>query len=106
MSKRSLFAELAAGLHDMKAHRERKITLKTARVTAPPMPRLREGEIRAVRERLGVSQTVFAYMLRVNPRTLQRWEQGQNTPNDQAVVLIKLVEGHPEVLKHLQALPS
>jgi putative transcriptional regulator len=45
-------------------------------------------------------------MLRVNPRTLQRWEQGQNKPNDQAVVLIKLVEEHPEVLRHLEEMQA
>ncbi|MEK7412715.1 MAG: type II toxin-antitoxin system MqsA family antitoxin [Planctomycetota bacterium] len=74
--------------------------------TAAPAPRLRKGEIRHVREHLGVSQAVFAYMLRVNPRTLQRWEQGQNKPNDQAIVLIRLVEEHPEVLRHLETMSA
>ena len=106
MTKRNLFDEISAGIGDMRMHREQKETLRTTKMTAPPVPRLRTGEIRRVREQLGVSQAVFAYMLRVNPRTLQRWEQGQNKPNDQAAVLIKLVEGHPEVLRHLEALPA
>jgi putative transcriptional regulator len=106
MSKRNLFNELAAGLSDMRAHRERKLTLRSVKLAAPPVPHLKKGEIRTVRERLGVSQTVFAYMLRVNPRTLQRWEQGQNQPNDQAVVLIRLVEEHPEVLRHLETMQT
>jgi putative transcriptional regulator len=106
MSKRSLFAELNQGLSDMRASRKRKLTLRSTRLEAPPIPKLRRGEIRQVRERLGVSQPIFAYMLRVNPRTLQRWEQGQNRPNDQAAVLIRLVERHPEVLRHLERLPA
>jgi putative transcriptional regulator len=106
MKKRNLFDEISAGITDMRAHREGKVTLRSAKLTAPPAPHLRRGEIQQVRERLGVSQAVFAYMLRVNPRTLQRWEQGQNRPNDQAVVLIRLVEEHPEVLRHLETLPA
>ena len=106
MKKRSLFSEISQGIDDMRANRERKITLRTTRLQAPSIPKLRKGEISQVRERLGVSQSVFAYMLRVNPRTLQRWEQGQNKPNDQAVVLIRLVEEHPEVIKHLETLPA
>jgi putative transcriptional regulator len=106
MKKRNLFDEISSGIADMQAHRQRKVTLRTTKLVAPPVPHLRTGEIRKVRENLGVSQSVFAYMLRVNPRTLQRWEQGQNKPNDQAVVLIKLVEEHPEVLRHLEALST
>ena len=79
---------------------------RSTKLVAPPAPHLRAGEIRKVRENLGVSQSVFAYMLRVNPHTLQRWEQGQNKPNDQAVVLIKLVAEHPEVLRHLETLTA
>ena len=106
MKKRNLFDEISSGIADMRAHRERKITLRSTKLTAAPAPRLRKGEIRHVREHLGVSQAVFAYMLRVNPRTLQRWEQGQNKPNDQAVVLIRLVEEHPEVLRHLETMSA
>ncbi len=106
MKKRNLFDEISSGMDDMRAHRGRKVTLRTTKLSAPPAPHLRTGEIRQVRERLGVSQAVFAYMLRVNPRTLQRWEQGQNKPNDQAVVLIKLVEEHPEVLRHLESMSA
>jgi hypothetical protein len=31
-----------------------------------------------------VSSQVFAFRIGVNPRTLERWKQGRNKPNEQA----------------------
>lgn len=34
-----------------------------------------------------MSRQVFAYKIGVNPRTLERWEQGRSKPNEQAAAL-------------------
>ncbi len=60
--------------------------------------------VRETRERLNMSQRVFALRLRVNPRTLERWEQGRSRPNDQAAALILLVRRFPETLDRLEAI--
>ena len=49
------------------------------------------------------TQAVFAQRLRVNARTLQRWERGQSTPNDQAAALLLLVARFPDTLDRLDA---
>jgi len=53
---------------------------------------------------LHMSRPAFAYRIGVNPRTLERWEQGRSKPNDQAAALILLVRKYPDTLKRLQQL--
>ncbi len=103
MKKRDLFKELCAGIADMRGHRKGKLTLRSAKLIVHPLPRPRHGEISKIRERLSVSQPLLADLLHINRRTLQRWERGQNAPNDQAIVLIRLVDDHPEVMEFLTA---
>jgi len=53
-------------------------------------------DIRALREKAGVSQRAFAAMLGVSSRTLQDWEQGRRTPTGPAMNLLRLYEAMPE----------
>jgi putative transcriptional regulator len=54
-------------------------------------------EVKAIRERLELSQTAFAKLIQVKVRTLQNWEQGHRHPTGPAAALLKLVDGAPEV---------
>ena len=61
-------------------------------------------EVKAIRQRLDLSQGEFAKLMQVNVRTLQNWEQGHRHPTGPAAALLKLVSGAPEVvLKVLHA---
>jgi putative transcriptional regulator len=99
--KRVLFDELMDGVAAMAAHREGKLTLRTHRPDVAPLPPVTATLIRDTRERLKMSQGVFARKLRVNPRTLERWEQGRSRPNDQAAALILLVRRFPDTVDRL-----
>jgi putative transcriptional regulator len=102
--RRSLFRELMSGVEAMREHREGRLTLRThqvAPITVLPMnPQL----VRETREALNMSRQVFALKLGVNPRTLERWEQGRSKPNDQAAALIWLVRKYPDTLERLESL--
>lgn len=104
--KRALFDGLMGGVTAMGSHREGKLTLRTHRVDVPPLPRVTAALVRETRERLNMSQRVFALRLRVNPRTLERWEQGRSRPNDQAAALILLVRRFPDTVDRLEAISS
>jgi DNA-binding transcriptional regulator YiaG len=54
-------------------------------------------EVKAIRERLELSQAEFAKLIQVNVRTLQNWEQGHRHPTGPAAALLKLVNGAPEI---------
>ena len=104
--KREVFGELMDGVRAMRAHRDRQITLRSHHVPALSLPEVDERVIRTTRERLHMSRAAFARRLGVNPRTLERWEQGRSKPNDQAAALILLVRKYPDTLKRLEMLAA
>lgn len=67
-----------------------------------PRPKIDADTIRKTREELHMSRKVFALKLRISPRTLEKWEQGETIPNDQAAVLILLVHKYPDTVKRLE----
>jgi putative transcriptional regulator len=104
--KRHVFGELMEGVQAMRGHREGRITLRSHRVQALSLPAVDERVIRTTRERLHMSRAAFAHRLGVNPRTLERWEQGRSKPNDQAAALILLVRKYPDTLTRLDTLAA
>ena len=95
MRKRKILDEVMEGIAAMKSHREGKITLRTYEVEAAPLPKVDSKLIRDTRKRLRCSRAVFARKLRINERTLEKWEQGRSKPNRQAAALILLVRKYP-----------
>src|SRR5580704_14561315 len=51
-------------------------------------------QIKALREREHVSQTVFATYLNVTPNLVSKWERGEKHPSGPALKLLALVEKH------------
>lgn len=102
--KRDLLGEMMEGVQAMRAHREGRITLRSHHSMPLSLPTIDEHTIRSTRERLHMSRNAFAHRLGVNPRTLERWEQGRSKPNDQAAALILLVRKYPDTLTRLEAL--
>ena len=53
-------------------------------------------DVRALRERLGLSQEAFAERFQLSLRTLQDWEQQRRVPEGPARVLLRVIEREPE----------
>lgn len=66
--------------------------MKPSRVfsVAPP-------DVKAVREKTGLSQSVFAAMIGVKVKTLQNWEQHRRQPTGAAAALLTIFDRAPEV---------
>lgn len=68
------------------------------------MRALRPSEIRALRDRLGMSQAEFAEAFYLNVRTLQNWELGRIKPSGAAAILLWLIDRIPnQIQKALRA---
>jgi putative transcriptional regulator len=106
MTKRDVFAELMDGVAAMKSHREGKITLRSYKVAVAPLPKVDSKLLRDTRKKLRCSRAVFARKLRINERTLEKWEQGRAKPNPQAAALVLLVRKYPDTLARLDALAA
>jgi putative transcriptional regulator len=55
-------------------------------------------DVRAIREKYGLSQTKFAKLLGISPATLRNWEQGRRKPEGPARILLFIADKHPEAV--------
>lgn len=68
---------------------------KPARVTVVSDP-----DPKAIRQRLGLTQSRFAAIMGVSIRTLQNWEQGRREPEGPAKALLRVVDKEPQAVLH------
>jgi putative transcriptional regulator len=94
------FADIKAAMEDALAfERGERRNLKITRIRAPRPPKAMSArDIVQIRRRLNCSQSVFAMMLNISPKTVQAWEQGSREPGDAALKLLSIAKKHPEVL--------
>ena len=99
MSKKNRSDAMAAIHETMEAlHKVDAIDKQTMRrfddACLTPVQPLAPQEIKALREREHVSQTVFASYLNVTPNLVSKWERGEKRPSGPALKLLSLVEKH------------
>lgn len=96
---------LLEGLHEARAisrgeaepaRRVRRITARAA--TVQPPPAYPAAAISRIRERMGLSQALFAQVLNASPETVKAWEQGKRIPDGMALALLEVAERSPDVL--------
>ena len=59
--------------------------------------------VRAIRERLALSQEGFARRFGLSLRTVQEWEQGRRAPDGPARVLLHVIDQQPEAVERAVA---
>ena len=103
--KRNIFAELMEGVDAMGAHRTGKVTLRTHSLPEAEVKESPGAEFFvAAREKFNVSRAVWSNMLRVSPRTVEKWEQGGQV-SPLAATFVELVSRYPDTIDRLQTLP-
>ncbi|MBK6724161.1 MAG: helix-turn-helix domain-containing protein [Acidobacteria bacterium] len=96
--KNDFFESLKTGLEAAIEHA--KGARKDLRTTTLPLPpkELSAKEIAHLRNRLNVSQAVFARYLNISPKTVQSWEQGHGKPNGASLKLLSIARKNPKIL--------
>lgn len=95
--EQALFDDLVQSLKEAKAIAHGQ-SLASRRFTVDPL------DVKMVREKIGLSQSEFAHLMRVSIKTLQNWEQHRRNPSGPAAALLKIVLNAPDVaLKTLHA---
>ena len=84
--KRNIGQELLEGVRAIKRGKGKRVSVN--------LPK----DVRAIREKVGLSQSAFAALLGVSLRTLQEWEQGRRTLTGPAYALLRVAERHPRAL--------
>ena len=78
--------------------RVRRLPLSARQTAVAKPPRYDAARIQAIRERLALSQRLFAEALNVSPATVRAWEQGARVPEGPTRRLLEIAEEAPEVL--------
>jgi putative transcriptional regulator len=66
--------------------------------TTPHIATMGPDEVRAVRYKLGLSQSEFALMIGISLATLQAWEDGRHTPDGPAQALLRVAFRNPKIV--------
>ena len=83
--------ETMAALHEIGAIDKQTMRRFDDACLTPIRP-LKPKEIRAIRERERVSQSVFANYLNVTSSLVSKWERGEKRPSGASLKLLSLVE--------------
>ncbi len=85
--------ETAEGLHAAGVMNKQTMRKFDTACLTPVRP-LSPEEIRALREREGASQAVFARYLNVTTGLISQWERGEKHPQGASLKLLSLVDKH------------
>ncbi|OOF37646.1 helix-turn-helix domain-containing protein [Rodentibacter heidelbergensis] len=87
----TMIHENAADLHEAGLI-DKKTMKKFDELCLTPVPTFTPDEIKAIREKERVSQTVFAHYLNVSKNMISEWERGVKKPTGTALKLLTLVQ--------------
>ncbi|MPS29891.1 DNA-binding transcriptional regulator [Pigmentiphaga sp.] len=83
--------ETANDLHRQGFITKRKMNQYDA-LCLEPVPVYSKEEIRAMREKFKLSQTVLALVLNTSVSTIRKWEQGDKAPSGPSLKLLSLLD--------------
>jgi putative transcriptional regulator len=97
MSRRA-FEKIKAGLEDAIAIGRGEADPATYRVHVPA-----EVDVKAIRQKLGMSQAEFARSFGFTLDAVQNWEQGRRRPEGAARAFLKVIEREPDAVRRALA---
>ena len=92
------FEAIKAGLEDAIAYAEGDKSRGVEHRVQVPIP-----NVRALRNKLGMTQEEFADTFGVSAGTVRNWEQGRRTPEGAARVLMRVIALEPDAVKRALA---
>lgn len=88
----SLFDDLKEGLEEAIAHENGSKMAKKRTYMIMPVREYSNNEIKEIRKRAGMTQTVFASYMGVSKKTVEAWEGGRTHPTGPAFRLINILD--------------
>lgn len=88
-----LLVESLTEVRDAVRGRPTKLTVKTVEIPDPPV--FDAKSVHALRDRLGLSQGLFAKLLGVSRKLVEAWEAGTRTPSTMARRLLGAIARDP-----------
>ncbi|MBI9018149.1 MAG: helix-turn-helix domain-containing protein [Phycisphaerae bacterium] len=74
-------------------------TLHFDKVKLPSPPKELPGkDVAVIRQKLNLSQTLFAALLNISVKTVRAWEQGISSPSGGMLKFLRVIEKKPDLL--------
>ena len=73
--------------------------IRRARMAPTRSTTIGPADVKSIRQRLGKTQTEFAFMIGVSPATLRNWEQGRRRPEGPACALLRVAARNPRAVE-------
>jgi len=94
MEKNDIYESIVTGLKEAidyeKGSLKKKV--KTKIISIEPIPDYHAKQIKRIREKLNLTQVVFAKIIGVSVKTVEAWEAGKNKPNGPAQRILDLLK--------------
>ncbi len=103
-ARKPFFERLKTGLEQGIRHARGELTLRTAVVPNRP-PAMSAQEIQRLRQRLDMSQGLFARTLNVSVKSVRSWEQGERKPSQAALRLLQILAAQPRMVGEILGCP-
>jgi len=84
--------DIIKGLNEVIEYQHGKRKLRRRHVKIAPLPEYEAREIKSIREKLNLSQNIFALTLGVSIKTIEAWEAGLSKPIGPARRMLELIE--------------
>lgn len=89
MTKKA-FDQIMEGLEDALAY------VQGDHSAASPIVSVKPEDIKAAREKIGLSRTAFARIFGLSAASLRKWENGEREPNGAARILLTIISRDPQ----------
>lgn len=66
-----------------------------------PVPRFEGKEVKEIRNKLNLTQNMFAGLMGVSIKTIEAWEAGKNIPNGTAQRMLELLNENPSLIERV-----
>ncbi|MCG6142786.1 MULTISPECIES: helix-turn-helix domain-containing protein [Leptospira] len=99
-SNSKLFKSLKKGLNEAIDYSDGNSTspLKQTLISVPKLPNYKGKDIKSIRTKLHLTQSVFANTLGVSEKTVEAWESGRNTPQGPAQRMLFVLKNNSNPL--------
>lgn len=75
-------------------------------ISVAPLPHYKGKSIKLIRDRHGLTQLTFAYIMGVSLKTVEAWESGRNEPQGPAQRMLYLMENDVNFLEKYDLVKS
>jgi putative transcriptional regulator len=94
-----LFRDFMQGMNEIREHEQGKQKLRVDKVTITLLEDFSAEEIKQIRNKMAMSQRLFASIIGVSVKTIEAWEAGKNKPSGSSVRMLQLINTNPAVFE-------